>query len=148
MLLWPVLQMWSHPTAITTIDHLPEQVLVHILHRVQQRERLCCCALVSRAWAAAAAAATTAVAVSRMAPAGVSSFNAMLQQHAQQMTEIRVDGSRGSNGPYVLPAAALVQLHTLIMFVADMQLRPRDGAAPPGWRWQQCTAAQSWIRLR
>lgn len=91
----------------TNISQLPESVLVHILHYVPQQARLSRCALVGRTWAAAAAAATSSIAwvrncsVKSRAPreedaaaacvaASLASFQAWLDQHAEQLVSVSV----------------------------------------------------------
>lgn len=92
------LQMASEEstTPITSINQLPQPVLVHILRHVPQQDRLLCCALVGRAWPAAAAEATTAVQVLARAP-WFSSFEPWLKQHTAQVTKMQFSANLGAH---------------------------------------------------
>jgi hypothetical protein len=69
---------------------LPESVLVNILEKLSQHDRLSRAALACKAWAAAAAAATTVITLTRVSAATAAKFSSWLQQHGGVVEAITV----------------------------------------------------------
>lgn len=142
----------GHPAP--NLIQLPETVLVRILRLVPQQERLTCCALASRALAAAATATTAAEVVwdrsqytseegtpaDQIAKVVVmkrrsrfASFQAWLEQHAQQVVKVTVSGCYGDHLQLRLPPA-LPRLQQLSVTDVTLELSnvSNTGTNSPG----------------
>ena len=101
---------------------LPESVLVKILKKVPQHDRLSRAALVCKAWAAAAAAATTVITLKRVNAATAAGLSSWLQQHGRGAVEaIRVPTNRNDLVQIQLPCDGLAKLCILHLHNCALQ---------------------------
>jgi hypothetical protein len=92
--------------------HLPQEVLIQVLQRVQQRQRLRSCSLVCHAWNQAAAAATKGITL-EVAGINNSSITQWLRKHGSNLTRLKLtSGSFRSGQLLCLPYVQLTQLRS------------------------------------
>lgn len=105
----------------TAASYLPFEVVVAVLQRVTQQQRLTACALVNSTWAAAAAAATSSIQLSLtdIPPAArherTAGFSRWLQQHSAQLSSLQLQGNYMSRPRLQLPVTCLQRMHHLVL---------------------------------
>jgi hypothetical protein len=113
------------------LNQLPEELVAHVLRRVELQQRLGSCSLICKAWRAAAVAATSNVRMSSSSqPLPVSRFQSLelwLSHHAAAVTQLEVDNrGRVAGLPYIrqvlqLPFAQLQRLQDLTVLRCNLQ---------------------------
>ena len=107
-------EMTQDHEAAVSFPALPEPVLIYILKKVPQRDRLSRAALVCKTWAAAAIAASTVITLTRLNDATASGLSSWLQQHGSGAVEaIQVPTMPHEQVQLKLPNAGLAKLQFL-----------------------------------
>lgn len=111
----------GHQASEQHANYLPFEVVVAVLQRVPQQQRLTACACVSHTWAAAAAAASSNIKLNLAnIPAAAryeraAGFSSWLQQHSAQLRSLQFEGNYMSRPRLQLPADRLQRLQHLFL---------------------------------
>lgn len=121
--------------AASPIFGLPQTVLVNILKKLPQHDRLAYAALVCKSWAAAAVPATTVLALSKLNPAAATGLSSWVQQHGRDAVEIEAIRVLKQQSSLTKPvklqlfAAGLANLD--LLYINNCALEIRNSSSSP-----------------